>query len=212
MTLDPGGHVLSLSWPMVPQLQQHGTSFVEIVLSVGLVATLIGLSVSVISHGVEATRAASAARYLLFELRLARVRAVTRSRVVALRFERDGRDFWTITPYADGDGDGVRITDIRAGIDRRVGPSERLAQKFPGVRFGILAGVHGIGGTPLDPGDPLVIGSTDLVSFSPEGSATSGTLYVRDRVSHQYAVRILGVTGRVRLLEYSFASGTWVAR
>ena len=40
--------------------------------------------------------------------------------------------------------------------------------------------------------------------MSADGTATSGTLYVRGR-RVQYAVRVLGVTGRTRMLQYKEA-------
>jgi hypothetical protein len=197
---------------MTPFARRDGTSFVEIVFTLGLVSTIVGLSLPVLTHGVEGARSVSAARYLAFQLRLARVSAVARGRTVGLRFEPDGTGFWTMTPYVDGDGDGVRTADIRSAVDLPIGPPDRLGDKFPGMRFGIMAGVRGITGDALDPGDPLTIGRSDIVSFTPRGTASSGTLYLHGRRTHQYAVRILGVTGRVRLLAYSFASGRWTAR
>jgi hypothetical protein len=40
------------------------------------------------------------------------------------------------------------------------------------------------------------------VSFTPDGTASSGTVYVRGRGGAQYAVRVLGATARTRVLRY----------
>jgi hypothetical protein len=48
------------------------------------------------------------------------------------------------------------------------------------------------------------------MSMSPNGSATSGTLYLHGRRGAQYAVRVLGATGRIRLLKYVEAQRRWV--
>jgi hypothetical protein len=60
--------------------------------------------------------------------------------------------------------------------------------------------------------DAVRLGASDLLSFSPFGTATSGTVYLRSRGGRQYAVRILGATGRVRVLEYSHETGKWLNR
>jgi len=48
------------------------------------------------------------------------------------------------------------------------------------------------------------------MSFSPMGSASSRTLYLRGADGSQYAVRVLGATGRTRVLRYVNASRTWI--
>jgi hypothetical protein len=47
--------------------------------------------------------------------------------------------------------------------------------------------------------------------MSPDGTATAGTVYLHGRRS-QYAVRILGTTGRMRVLQYKAAAHTWIER
>jgi hypothetical protein len=50
-------------------------------------------------------------------------------------------------------------------------------------------------------------GSADLISFSPLGSCTSGSLFLRSRAGAQYIVRVAGGTGRVRVLMHE--TGGW---
>ena len=56
------------------------------------------------------------------------------------------------------------------------------------------------------PGDALRIGGSELLSFSPTGTATSGTLYLAGRTGLQYAVRVLGATGRIRTVDLRITS------
>ena len=49
-----------------------------------------------------------------------------------------------------------------------------------------------------------------ILSFSPNGTATSGSVYVVGRDQTQWAVRVLGVTARARVLRYERATGAWV--
>ena len=88
---------------------------------------------------------------------------------------------------------------------------ELLKDKFPEVTFGLMNGypdADGVGGTG---GDGVRIGKARIATMSPDGTATAGTLYLHGRRS-QYAVRILGTTGRMRVLQYKPASRTWVER
>ncbi len=190
-----------------------GTSLVEIVFVLGLVATLASLAVPMTRASVDEARAASAAWYVAAQFRLARMVAVTGQSAVGFRFEAEG-DGYRFTRYRDGSGNGIRLADIRRGIDVPTAPPDRLPERAPGVEFGIAGSIRGVdGGAPLRRGaDPLRIGRADIVTFTPLGTATSGTLYIRGRGSRQYAVRILGATGRIRTLEYRFASSTWLER
>ena len=105
---------------------------------------------------------------------------------------------------------GVRTRDIRRGIDRRTTPVEAIGDRFPGVRFGVAAGVTDISSGKKLVGDPVRMGRSDIVSFGPAGTATSGTVYVRSRSGRQYAVRVLGATGRVRVLGFNVEMGKWL--
>jgi hypothetical protein len=63
----------------------------------------------------------------------------------------------------------------------------------------------------LDAGsDPLRIGQTSLLSFSPTGSCTSGTIYVAAPAGPQLAIRIMGATGRTRVLRFDRGAGQWL--
>ena len=48
-----------------------------------------------------------------------------------------------------------------------------------------------------------------LFSFTPLGTSSSGTFYVTGRDGSRFAVRVLGATGRARLLRYLPASDEW---
>ena len=103
---------------------------------------------------------------------------------------------------------------IAGDIDPTRGPRVRLADAFAGVRFAIVEDVPAIdgGAAGLAAGDdPVRLGSA-ILAFAPTGSATSGTLYLASADRRQFAVRILGATGRVRIFEFERATARWVAR
>ncbi len=193
--------------------RRNGVSLLEVLFVVGLLVTLGGISVPLVLSSLDALHTRGAARYLSGRLNLARMEAVKRSVYVAVRVEGPETGY-RYTFYADGNGNGVLTRDITGGIDRPIGLPERLGEKFPGVAFGILEGVTAIDGSdPLEPGgDPIHFGRSDLLSFSPIGSATAGTLYLHGRRRHQMAVRVLGVTARVRILQFDFNTGRWVTQ
>jgi hypothetical protein len=136
--------------------------------------------------------------------------AIRRSTSIALRFVVSTPDY-TFAPYADGNGDGVRSLDIGRGIDRPIGASQQLQDHFAGVRFGLMPGTPDADGGYSGGTEGVRIGTARILTMSPDGTATSGTLYLKGRQS-QYAVRVLGATGRTRVLTFDRGAGTWISR
>jgi Type II transport protein GspH len=150
---------------------------------------------------VDRSRGLAAVRYLAGRMALAKAEAVGRSATVALRFEQ-GPGGIHINVFQDGNRNGVRSRDIDLQIDRPIDAPVALSDLFPGVDIGL---------TPRIPGtDAVQLGGTDILSFTPQGTATSGSVYVRSRDGTQWVVRVLGVTARTRVLRYLPATGEWV--
>jgi hypothetical protein len=151
-----------------------------------------------------------AGRAFKVEFRKAHSMAV-RSRVyTAIRFERSdtGQDVYAV--YADGNSNGVRSIEIRAGTDRLVAGPFPLTGGAPSVRVAINPG------TPAMPpdhgaltGDPIRFGVSRMVSFSPLGTATPGTFYLAGDAA-QAGVRVTGGSARVRLMVCR--GGRWIER
>ena len=152
---------------------------------------------------IDSSRALAAARYLSSRLMLARTIAVQRSAAVAIQFTADGRGF-RFAAYQDGNQNGVRSQEIAATIDREIEQPVRLSELFPGVDFGLI--MNGVSS------DPIQLSGTSLLTFTPAGTATSGSLYLRGRDGSQYAVRVLGVTGRTRILRFDDQQQSWTER
>jgi prepilin-type N-terminal cleavage/methylation domain-containing protein len=180
-------------------MPSRGFSLVEALVVVAVLATAVAV-------GFPWFRAWSAEAHLLgagqafrSEFRKARSLAVLYNRYTAIRFERrlEG-DAYAV--YVDGNDNGVRSVDIRSGIDRLVAGPFPLTAGAPGVRVGFNPG------TPAVPpargtleGDPIRFGRSDILSFSPLGTATPGTFYLAgDGI--QAAVRVTGGSARVRLM------------
>jgi type II secretory pathway pseudopilin PulG len=169
--------------------------------AVAVIGIVAAMSVPVVTAGVDRARGRAAAQYLAARVAAAKLQAVSRSANVALRFEqRDGRVlFGTVL---DGNGNGVRTADITAGIDRRLEPPIELAAHYPGVVIGVVPG------TPATA--PVQVGSANLWSFTPVGTATPGSVYVRGPDGTQWVVRVFGGTGRARVLRYEPVRRAWV--
>jgi len=178
----------------------RGFTLVEIMFVIGLWAVIAGIAIPQVLVALDRQKAWAAARYLAARMAMARSYAVTRSAYVALRFTRLGDDV-LFQMFVDGNRNGVRTLDIGSQVDQAIGVSARLSELFPGVVIGISTDV----GT-----DPVRIGSTNLLSFSPLGTATPGTIYVRGRDGLQLALKITGATGRTRLLRYVPRTREWV--
>ena len=176
----------------------HGYTLVELLFAAGLIAVLAGAAIPQLTAGVERSRTIGAARYLASRLALARAQAVARSANVALLLSAAGNTF-EMAMYVDGNGDGVRTRDISAGIDTLVSVPVRLSILFPHVTLFL--------------NDPVVTSTFDtsaLMSFSPMGTASSRTLYLHGADGSQYAVRVLGATGRTRVLRFVASNGALV--
>ncbi len=184
-----------------------GFTLLELLLSIAVAVAITTTSVPMTNHIVDQVRAAGAARYVAGRIMRIRLEAVRQSRVVALRFVKDGDDY-TYTPYTDGNGNGIRTADIQDGIDRPLGPPERIGDKFGGVRFVLGDGVPDLDGARSTDPDGVRIGKSGILTMGRDGTATSGTLYLRGR-GGQYAVRVLGTTGRTRVLLFESGAGTW---
>jgi len=128
---------------------------------------------------------------------------------VALRFVNTP-DGYAFGVYVDGNRNGVRTTEIQRGIDREMMPLERLTGLFVGVDFGVLPGLP-----PVDPGspppgtDPIKLGASNILTFVPVGTSSSGSLYIRGRRGAQYVLRVFGQTGRTHVLKYDPGARRW---
>lgn len=187
---------------------QPGFTALELLFGLALIATVAGISVPPVLRALDDYRADGAARYVATRLHQARVEAVLRSADVGAKFLlADGA--WAFRVYVDGNRNGVLTSDIQSGVDRPLHAVERLPDSFAGVDFGTLPDLPPIdsGGSP--PGsDPIRLGSGDIATFSPDGTSSSGSLYLRSRTK-QYVVRIFGDTGKTRLLAFDQTVGQW---
>ena len=202
----------------VPASPRHvtdveGMSLIEVMIGCGVLSVLLGMALPVLLTTRDDWSVRAAARHVASRAMLARAQAVHRGAAVGLRFEStpDGYRFGS---YVDGDGDGIRTTDIADGVDAELHPAQRLADRFPSVSFALVPGLPPVGsGKPAGATfDPIRLGPSDILTYTPLGTSTSGSLYLNGRTGQQYAVRILGTTGRLRVLRFDAEAGAWSQR
>jgi prepilin-type N-terminal cleavage/methylation domain-containing protein len=187
----------------------RGFTLLELMTVIAIIAVISGAAVSFAHSMIDRSRTSAAASYMSSRIALARFEAVKRSAFVAIQFV-DTPDGYLFRTYFDGNHNGVLSRDIARGIDRPITTELRLDQQFPGIGFGIYPEVTAIDPTePLNLNDPIQIGNSTLMSFSPNGSCTAGTLYIRGPRANQFAVRVLGITGRSRILHFDFQEQKW---
>ncbi len=186
------------------------SSVLEIVFALGVAATLAGVTMPPLLASLEDARAVAAARYVSACLQRARMDAVRRNTSTALRFVIVGGGY-SFATFMDGNHNGVLSRDIGSGVDTAVTPSDSLADRFSGVEFGTIPGLPAVDPASVAPGsDPIRLGASNMAVFTPDGTASSGTLYIKNRQHTQYAVRIFGETGRTRVLKFDPRRFVWV--
>lgn len=189
----------------------QGFTLLELLLAVSIAVTVLTMSVPMTMGAVDEMRAAMAARYVEGRIMNARMTAVKRSARIGLRFEPLVGEY-AFGEYADGNGNGIRAPDISAGLDPQLAPRLLLRDQFPQVKFGLLASIPDLDGVRSSAEtDGVRIGSARILTLGPDGTATSGTLYVHSRRG-QFAVRILGATGRTRVFRFESGTQRWVPR
>jgi hypothetical protein len=157
---------------------------------VAITGLLSAISIPVFSGMLTRVRLRSACGVIAAQLKDASRRAVTTNRSTGLQFIELADGTWSSRLYEDGDGDGIRTADIRAGVDVPLGPERPILHSLDSATIGIAPGVvDPDNGRPLPPfSSPVAFGTPRICAFSPTAHATPGTIYVT----------IGGETGMVR--------------
>lgn len=189
---------------------ERGFSLLEATVALGIVLVMAAVAAPSFQARFADAHLVGAGQQFKSSFRLAWSIAVRSGAYTAIRFERldDGRAFYSL--YADGNANGVLSADIERGLDRRIAGPYPLSGGAPGVSVGINPGVPNLPPeSGLLAGDAIRFGRSDMLSFSPLGTATPGTFYLKGE-SAQAAVRVNGGSARVRLM--LFRGGRWRER
>jgi len=190
----------------VSRCGETGASLLELLVTVALIATVTSLATPLVGHARDDQEGRSAATFLAGQFRLARQHAVLTGRNTALVFDLVENE-WTFVVCADGDGDGVSRSDISAGIDPCRGAAQPLASWFSRTSIHRASAVPDLSGNT--DGAVVAFGTSRMASFSPLGTASSGSVTIMTRGGRHYAVRVAGVTGRVRVWRFMPENRRW---
>lgn len=184
-----------------------GYSLIELLLVLAAATTFASVAVPMTGLTSDAGQGRHAASFVAARVRLARQQAAARTATVGLVFDlTNGR--WLFRVCVDGNGNGLRRAEISSGVDRCLEGPHDIEALFPGVRVAVDGGIQGPSGEPPS-SDAVRFGASDVASFSASGSCTAGSLFIQSPKGLQYAVRVAGVTGRTRLLQYEPVAQTW---
>ena len=195
-----------------------GQSLIGALAALALLSLLLAASTLAVRRQVARQAPLAAAERFASELRARRWEAIARARGLGLVFERSAAGDWFVSVHEDGDGDGIRAEDRASGRDPRIAGPWRFEQRFGALGPGFRAGLAQLRSPPPalrllpDLEDPVRFGRGDVVSLSPRGRTSSGTLYLTDGTERQWAVTIVGSTGRVRVWEYLDEEQGWRRR
>jgi prepilin-type N-terminal cleavage/methylation domain-containing protein len=191
-------------------MQQRGHTLLELLIVVAIMLATATVAVPWVRAFSEEAFLLSAGRDFKGDFRLGWSTAARSNVQTAIRFE-EGADGMYVSVYRDGNFNGVLSVDIDSGVDARIAGPRRLDAGAPGVRVGINPGVPKIPPARgyLDTEDPIQFGRSNMLSFSPLGTATPGTFYLAGP-NAQAAVRVTPGTARVRLM--ICRGGSWSER
>jgi Tfp pilus assembly protein FimT len=170
-------------------------------MAVSVIVVLAAASIPHMRVGLDRARAREAARYLAAQMSVARSQAVLKGTAVGVRTQADAQGV-AISLVIDRNGNGIRTRDIEDGIDVAISRPVRIDEQFPGVVIGVPGSA--------DFAEAVRAGATGLFSFTPSGTSTGGSIFVLGRDGSRFAIRVLGVTARVRIERYDERLGTWV--
>ena len=188
----------------------RGVALIDVVCAIAILLVMGAMAVPVIGGTLEREHLVVGAQFLSAQVQRARLEALKRQTSVALRIELVG-ERTRVQMFADGNGNGVLQRDIDRGTDVALTGADMLDDHARDVSLRINQVVPDIGGNgSLAVGsDPLRIGNTSLLAFSPLGSSTSGTLYVSAPTGPQMAIRVYGATGRIHLWRFDAQAHQW---
>ena len=189
---------------------ERGLALIDALAASGVSLVMAAMVVPVVGGTLDREHVMIGAQYLAAQAQRARLESLRRGASVAVRLEQlDGRT--AIQLFVDGNGNGVLQKDIDRRLDTALTVAEWLDDRARGVAVRINQSIVdvGAGGMMAAGDDPLRVGNSSLLSFSPTGGATGGTVYVAAPRGPQMAIRIFGATGRVRILMFDAQARQW---
>jgi prepilin-type N-terminal cleavage/methylation domain-containing protein len=182
-----------------PRRTAHaGYTLLELLVALGIMLTMGAVALPNILGFRQEAALLGAAQGFKAQFMRARSVATMKNTQTAIRFETDENGTPMYSTYIDGNFNGVYSADIEAGMDTRIAGPFRLDAGQAGVVVGVLPDAPAPDGGKLGT-EPIRFGNSRMVSFSPIGTGTPGTFYLRTK-STMAGVRVTGGSARVRIM------------
>jgi Tfp pilus assembly protein FimT len=188
---------------------QRGYSLGELLLIMAIISMMLMVFIPSATAMRERAAIGSAAGEIRGLFALARSQAIARGCTVGVKFLVIG-GAWQYAFYIDGNGNGVRNAEIVNGVDRLIRPYERVLR-------GTGAGWIGLPNIsvpdPTDSGSikpgasPIRFGTSTICSFTPIGSASSGSIFLTGGSNTVSVLIVYGPTARIRSMR--LIAGKW---
>jgi prepilin-type N-terminal cleavage/methylation domain-containing protein len=184
-----------------------GFSLPELLVVIALVGIFLMVAAVDLSSSVRRKDFENFAQEVVELMERCRWKALNERRYAGLIFENQD-DSFQVSLYQDRNGNGIRTEDVRNGDDVRIYGPVNLIRSSGDLQVGILnSGIPQIpprAGVIDRPEDPIKFGRADIISFSPMGDSSSGTLYLACRSQKQmYGIVVYGATARLTLWRFS---------
>jgi len=193
-----------------PPATDAGVTLIELLVVITIVVAIVAIAAPMTASAIEAGRAQQAAAFVAARFRLAHHQAAAQSTSVGVLFDVSGGRT-TFRVCRDGNGNGLRRAEADSGVDPCVDGPYDVGVLYPGVTFEVDPTLRGPDNEPGSP-DAIRLGHGDLASFSPVGTCTAGSVFLRSRSGLQYVVRLAGATSRTRTLLYDASTRAWRER
>lgn len=187
-----------------------GFSLLELLVVLALIGLFILIATPEMKRIERSQGLENFAREVVFMLEKCRWRALQSRIYAGALIRKTENDYW-MSFHLDGNGNGLRLSDIQSGTDSSFRQPLVLKQDAGDISTGILS--SNVPQIPprsgfLDPADPVRFGSSGIVSFSPDGNSSSGSIYLACYSQQQmYAIVLYGPTARIRL--WHFRNHEW---
>ncbi|HEV7765557.1 MAG TPA: prepilin-type N-terminal cleavage/methylation domain-containing protein [Thermoanaerobaculia bacterium] len=194
---------------------QRGHSLLELIVVLAIIGILTHWACDTLLRAARRVALRMAAVNLEQVMQRVRFDAYGNSCMRGLRFSNTVSG-WQYAVYEDTDQDGVLNADINSGVDILVeGPyplTDRLSLATVGVPQSPVK--HPDTGAPFSDGMKAInFNQSSICSFSPNGDATPGTIYLVNGNSGEAAmVRSSGAGGQVRAVFYGLHGSGWLQR